>query len=163
MFVVDRSWFVCYTREGIGYCQCLIAFYVAFYYNVIIAWSLYFLIASLTTQLPWTTCDNHWNTPQCTVNNDTVAAMDRNDSNATDNGTSAAQEFFEYALFTLYIPNILYLVYLYILTCSVLLIVRSVDTINQSINQHELAMAPHIQSSEAQEIQWKYNSVTVSQ
>ena len=34
---------------------------------------------------------------------------------------------------------------------------------NQSINQHELAMAPHIQSSRAPEIQWKYNSITVSQ
>ena len=28
-------------------------------------------------------------------------------------------------------------------------------SINQSINQHELAMAPHIQSSGAPEIQWK--------
>ena len=27
-------------------------------------------------------------------------------------------------------------------------------------NQHELAMAPHIQSSGAPEIQWKYNSIT---
>ena len=37
------------------------------------------------------------------------------------------------------------------------------QSINQSINQHELAMAPHIQSSGAPEIQWKYNSITVSQ
>ena len=80
-------------------CQCLIAFYVAFYYNVIIAWSMYFLFASLTTQLPWTTCDNDWNTPRCTVNNHTVSPLARNDSNITFsyNGTttSAAQEYFE--------------------------------------------------------------------
>ena len=31
--------------------------------------------------------------------------------------------------------------------------------LNQSINQHELAMAPHIQSSGAPEIQCKYNSL----
>jgi len=37
------------------------------------------------------------------------------------------------------------------------------NIINQSINQHELAMAPHIQGSGAPEIQWKYNSITVSQ
>jgi len=37
------------------------------------------------------------------------------------------------------------------------------SSINQSINQHELAMAPHIQSCEAPEIQWKYNSIRVSQ
>jgi len=38
---------------------------------------------------------------------------------------------------------------------------HSISSINQSINQHELAMAPHIQSSGAPEIQWKYNSITV--
>ena len=75
----------------------MIAFYVAFYYNVIIAWSMYFLVASLTTQLPWTSCDNHWNTAACTINNYTAALLGRNHtvSNHTDNGTSAAQEYFE--------------------------------------------------------------------
>jgi len=33
----------------------------------------------------------------------------------------------------------------------------------QSINQHELAMAPHIQSFVAPEIQCKYKNITVSQ
>ena len=80
---------------GVGYCQCLIAFYVAFYYNVIIAWSVYFLVASLTTRLPWTTCDNDWNTNSCVVRNYSVDPMDRNDNNSTINGTSAAQEYFE--------------------------------------------------------------------
>jgi solute carrier family 6 dopamine transporter-like protein 3 len=43
----------------------LIAFYVDFYYNVIIAWALRYLFASFTSLLPWTTCDNAWNTPLC--------------------------------------------------------------------------------------------------
>lgn len=43
----------------------LIAFYVDFYYNVIIAWALRFFFASFTSLLPWTTCDNPWNTPNC--------------------------------------------------------------------------------------------------
>ncbi|KOB76428.1 Transporter [Operophtera brumata] len=43
----------------------LIAFYVDFYYNVIIAWALRFFFASFTTMLPWTNCDNEWNTPAC--------------------------------------------------------------------------------------------------
>ncbi|CAH0394317.1 unnamed protein product [Bemisia tabaci] len=51
--------------KGIGYAVVLIAFYVDFYYNVIIAWALRFFFASFTSFLPWTTCDNPWNTPQC--------------------------------------------------------------------------------------------------
>ncbi|CAH1403428.1 unnamed protein product [Nezara viridula] len=51
--------------KGIGYAVVLIAFYVDFYYNVIIAWALRFFFASFTDLLPWTTCDNTWNTPKC--------------------------------------------------------------------------------------------------
>ncbi|XP_021941759.1 sodium-dependent dopamine transporter [Zootermopsis nevadensis] len=43
----------------------LLAFYVDFYYNVIIAWALRYFFASFTSLLPWTTCDNSWNTPLC--------------------------------------------------------------------------------------------------
>lgn len=50
---------------GIGYAVVLIAFYVDFYYNVIIAWALRFFFASFTDMLPWTTCNNTWNTPYC--------------------------------------------------------------------------------------------------
>ncbi|CAH1711848.1 sodium-dependent dopamine transporter [Aphis gossypii] len=51
--------------KGIGYSVVLIAFYVDFYYNVIIAWALRFFLASFTNILPWTTCDNDWNTNYC--------------------------------------------------------------------------------------------------
>ncbi|XP_066595479.1 sodium-dependent dopamine transporter isoform X2 [Prorops nasuta] len=51
--------------KGIGYAVALIAFYVDFYYNVIIAWALRYFFASFSGMLPWTTCDNPWNTPNC--------------------------------------------------------------------------------------------------
>ncbi|XP_055625133.1 sodium-dependent dopamine transporter isoform X2 [Toxorhynchites rutilus septentrionalis] len=51
--------------KGIGYAVVLIAFYVDFYYNVIIAWSLRFFFASFTNHLPWTLCNNEWNTILC--------------------------------------------------------------------------------------------------
>ncbi|XP_055707840.1 sodium-dependent dopamine transporter isoform X1 [Phlebotomus papatasi] len=51
--------------KGIGYAVVLIAFYVDFYYNVIIAWSLRFFFASFTDVLPWTSCNNPWNTDNC--------------------------------------------------------------------------------------------------
>lgn len=53
------------TNTGIGYAVVLIAFYVDFYYNVIIAWSLRFFFASFTSELPWTSCGNIWNTASC--------------------------------------------------------------------------------------------------
>ena len=55
----------CNCTTGIGFAVVLIAFYVDFFYNVIIAWALHFFFASFTSQLPWTTCSNSWNTPQC--------------------------------------------------------------------------------------------------
>lgn len=48
-----------------GYAVVLIAFYTDFFYNVIIAWSFYYFFASFTLNLPWTSCNNSWNTPSC--------------------------------------------------------------------------------------------------
>lgn len=38
---------------------------IALYYNVVIAWCLYYLFASMTSYLPWQDCDNEWNTCSC--------------------------------------------------------------------------------------------------
>ncbi|KAJ6657152.1 hypothetical protein lerEdw1_002741 [Lerista edwardsae] len=60
-------WKICPLFKGVGYAVILIALYVGFYYNVIIAWSLYYLFASFTTEeLPWTKCSNSWNSRNCT-------------------------------------------------------------------------------------------------
>ncbi|XP_028267642.1 sodium-dependent neutral amino acid transporter B(0)AT2 isoform X3 [Parambassis ranga] len=41
---------------GIGYSSCLVCFYVALYYNVIIAWSLFYMGNSFQYPLPWQQC-----------------------------------------------------------------------------------------------------------
>ena len=108
-------------RLGIGYAVALIAFYVDFYYNVIIAWALRYFFASFSSLLPWTTCDNPWNTPHCRAfdanisytfdniplgsldstesSNSTVTAehSDKNSNQGYNNTwyTSAAQEYFK--------------------------------------------------------------------
>uniref|UniRef100_A0AAQ4QGK4 Transporter n=1 Tax=Gasterosteus aculeatus aculeatus TaxID=481459 RepID=A0AAQ4QGK4_GASAC len=57
---------ICPIFKGIGYSICIIALYVSFYYNTIIAWALFYFYSSFSTILPWTNCDNVWNTPDCT-------------------------------------------------------------------------------------------------
>uniref|UniRef100_A0A8C0DT43 Transporter n=1 Tax=Balaenoptera musculus TaxID=9771 RepID=A0A8C0DT43_BALMU len=59
-------WKICPFFKGVGYAVILIALYVGFYYNVIIAWSLYYLFSSFTLHLPWTDCGHAWNSPNCT-------------------------------------------------------------------------------------------------
>ncbi|XP_043937937.1 sodium-dependent noradrenaline transporter [Protopterus annectens] len=59
-------WKICPIFKGVGYTVILIALYVGFFYNVIIAWALYYLYSSFTFDLPWTSCGNPWNSPNCT-------------------------------------------------------------------------------------------------
>uniref|UniRef100_G3PHD9 Transporter n=1 Tax=Gasterosteus aculeatus aculeatus TaxID=481459 RepID=G3PHD9_GASAC len=51
---------------GIGYSSCIVCFYVALYYNVIIAWSLFYMGNSFQYPLPWEHC------PTDVTTNDTV-------------------------------------------------------------------------------------------
>ncbi|XP_036616642.1 sodium-dependent serotonin transporter-like [Trichosurus vulpecula] len=79
---------ICPIFKGIGYAVCIIDLYVAFYYNTIIAWALYYFYSSMDSSLPWTHCHNPWNTPNCTNYFD--------DSNVTwsDFSHSPAEEFY---------------------------------------------------------------------
>lgn len=49
---------------GVGWAVVLIAFFTDFFYNVIISWALYYLAASFTSKLPWTTCGD-WASENC--------------------------------------------------------------------------------------------------
>ncbi|KAG7484875.1 hypothetical protein MATL_G00054480 [Megalops atlanticus] len=80
---------VCPIFKGIGFAICVIALYIAFYYNTIMAWALYYLLSSFRPTLPWITCSNSWNTPTCTH----YTSTDLNLSWA-NNSTSPSEEFF---------------------------------------------------------------------
>ncbi|XP_064610216.1 sodium- and chloride-dependent glycine transporter 1-like [Liolophura sinensis] len=58
-------WKISPLFKGIGYCMVIISILVDIYYNVIIGWSFYFLFRSFTSVLPWSHCDNDWNTEMC--------------------------------------------------------------------------------------------------
>ena len=53
---------------GLGYAMVIVSWLIGVYYNVIIAHVMLYLFASfasITTELPWISCDNWWNTPHC--------------------------------------------------------------------------------------------------
>uniref|UniRef100_A0A6Q2WTN3 Transporter n=1 Tax=Esox lucius TaxID=8010 RepID=A0A6Q2WTN3_ESOLU len=58
-------WKICPIFKGVGFTVILISLYVGFYYNVIIAWALFYLFSSFTGDLPWVHCNNTWNSPNC--------------------------------------------------------------------------------------------------
>ncbi|GIY10187.1 sodium- and chloride-dependent glycine transporter 2 [Caerostris darwini] len=58
-------WKICPLFQGLGYAMFLMSALVGIYYNMILAWALFYLMSSFTTHLPWSSCDNWWNTEAC--------------------------------------------------------------------------------------------------
>ena len=50
---------------GAGLAPVVISFIFCTYYNVVIAWALYYLFSSFSGDLPWASCDHDWNTLSC--------------------------------------------------------------------------------------------------
>ena len=51
--------------SGVGWAMAINSFFVTIYYNIIIAWCLFYLFASFRRKLQWSDCDNWWNTERC--------------------------------------------------------------------------------------------------
>ena len=66
--------------------------YIAIYYNVIISWAFFYFFSSFSWTLPWSTCDNDWNSENCKENNYDLS----NDTVLTSNLTkSPSDEFYQ--------------------------------------------------------------------
>lgn len=62
------------TILGLGYAQIVINLFIGFYYNVIIAYSLYYLGFSLRTEVPWKNCPD--DKPDCFVRHNLTSDCD---------------------------------------------------------------------------------------
>eukprot|EP00066_Takifugu_rubripes_P022393 XP_011611659.1 PREDICTED: sodium- and chloride-dependent GABA transporter 2-like [Takifugu rubripes] len=56
---------ICPMFQGIGVASQVIVTYLNIYYIVVLAWAIFYLVNSFKTPLPWSTCDNVWNTKSC--------------------------------------------------------------------------------------------------
>ena len=50
---------------GVGVAMVLVTVYVNLYYNILVAYILYYFFASMASEVPWANCENAWNTFRC--------------------------------------------------------------------------------------------------
>ncbi|KAH8280224.1 hypothetical protein KR018_000077, partial [Drosophila ironensis] len=55
----------CPLFRGLGTGMILVSAIVMLYYNLIIAWTIFYMFASLGTKLPWQNCEPAWSTKYC--------------------------------------------------------------------------------------------------
>ncbi|XP_036375603.1 sodium- and chloride-dependent betaine transporter-like [Megalops cyprinoides] len=56
---------ICPMFEGIGYASQVVVMYLNVYYIIVLAWAIFYLFSSFSNPLPWSSCNNVWNTDQC--------------------------------------------------------------------------------------------------
>lgn len=61
------SWNTVPLFKGIGGANVVILTFLNTYYTVIMAWALYYMIMSFNSVVPWSKCDNEWNTEYCFI------------------------------------------------------------------------------------------------
>jgi solute carrier family 6 (neurotransmitter transporter, glycine) member 5/9 len=52
----------CPLFSGLGYAMIMVSGIVMLYYNLIIGWTIFYMFASLSKELPWQNCKNEWST-----------------------------------------------------------------------------------------------------
>ncbi|XP_046560356.1 sodium- and chloride-dependent creatine transporter 1-like [Haliotis rubra] len=105
-----QVWSFCPMLKGVGVGSLLMNCLYMPYYTLFLAWSIYYMVKSCSSVLPWTTCGNTWNTALCVEDENTT--YNSNGTNMAgntsvtitlsehgENGTLArtpAEEFFRY-------------------------------------------------------------------
>ena len=60
-------WRCCPLMKGLGYGMVTVSTYICIYFAVLISYILFYFCASFTSELPWTSCNNTWNSDNCAL------------------------------------------------------------------------------------------------
>ncbi|XP_067650919.1 sodium- and chloride-dependent glycine transporter 1-like [Haliotis asinina] len=58
--------------KGLGYSMVIVSGLIGVYYNVIIGYCFFYFFSSMQGTLPWSHCDNDWNSPNCIVDSNVI-------------------------------------------------------------------------------------------
>jgi solute carrier family 6 GABA transporter-like protein 1 len=70
-----EMWKMCPLFKGVGIGNVVISFMCIAYFCVIVAWALFYMIASFNSTFPWETCTNWWNTAACITGKENATAL----------------------------------------------------------------------------------------
>ncbi|KAG8186626.1 hypothetical protein JTE90_021778 [Oedothorax gibbosus] len=85
-------WRICPIFKGIGFGMAIVSGIVCVYYNVIIAWALYYLYESYWVS--WSICENSWNTPNCISSSEST--FPKSSTNSSSSRMTSSEEFWLY-------------------------------------------------------------------
>uniref|UniRef100_A0AAQ5XCV0 Transporter n=1 Tax=Amphiprion ocellaris TaxID=80972 RepID=A0AAQ5XCV0_AMPOC len=83
---------ICPLFEGMGYGSQVVVLYSSIYYIIILAWAFLYLFSCFTSELPWASCRNSWNTDACV---EFDQRPDYFNMTISENATSPVREFWE--------------------------------------------------------------------
>ncbi|XP_046368124.2 sodium- and chloride-dependent GABA transporter 1-like isoform X2 [Haliotis rufescens] len=76
-----QTWNFCPLLKGIGVGTLIQVAICQPYYQILLAWPIYYMVNSCSSVLPWTTCGNWWNTELCVEDISTLKTHSMNSSN----------------------------------------------------------------------------------
>lgn len=94
----DKVWKVIPLLKGLGVCSVVINTYFCIYFNVLISYSVIYLTHSFYPVIPWTTCDNWWNSVNCITTEMKANSTYMQSINGTKVVTAAKEFFVDYVL-----------------------------------------------------------------
>ncbi|XP_014207594.1 sodium- and chloride-dependent glycine transporter 1-like isoform X2 [Copidosoma floridanum] len=70
----------CPLLRGLGYGMVIVSAIVMMYYNLIIGWTIYYMVASVAggSKVPWSECEEEWSTSECFMPEETLLCTSQN-------------------------------------------------------------------------------------